>query len=366
MNTYEAKCHVESIARKKFEQMIKDKLNLEGLCISLMSNVNSSCELEMTKTMLVGMREILKSRVEDMEKSLEILKKDFTNHNFLTQSEVEDIYMAVVQKLTQPDDEIGTEDVESESDESEPMQDDEILMAENLDTNINPTKDVSHEPEIDDANTTLDSDLNDSKDDVVKKIVSTLCSEDIITLKKLADEKRIAEDDYYRRTLLISKMGYKSEEKSYYKRCVETLESCGLSSLFLSCDKFYVTTKGDIRLTYPTRGECVLMLLQGKRSLQRKCSEIRRDIKASIEIMCPKSELETKLKLKKLGRMYKKDGKIQSYDVVQQKIQGVYVLKLRVFVRGFGSRAYEASKLFREGTNNMEIDILNFRQNNEE
>ena len=73
--------------------------------------------------------------------------------------------------------------------------------------------------------------------------------------------------------------------------------------------------------------------------------------------MCPRSEIASKMKIKQLGRMYKKAGKIQSYDVVQQKIQGVYVLKLRIFVRGFGCRFYDASKLLGEGTNNFHLEI---------
>ena len=378
MNTQESQLFKLEI-RKEVERMIKDKLYLEGLCHSL---VNYSCELdtmenlysvEMTKTMLRKMMEIIKPGVDEMDQCLEYFKK-------IKESEIEEMYMAVVDERSETKevelkgDEIPepqVEHVETASSSGTVCSDDEIPMEEDLDTNINPTTDVMNEPEveIEDVNVKAhESHMNEYGEDVIKKIGSTLCSDDIDILKKLAEEKKISEDDYYRRTLLISKMGYKSEGDSYYKKCVETLKTCGLISIFESCDKFYVTSKGDIRLTYPTRRECVYMLLQAKRILQNKCSEIRRDVKASVEIMCPRSEIASKMKIKQLGRMYKKAGKIQSYDVVQQKIQGVYVLKLRIFVRGFGCRFYDASKLLGEGTNNfdLEIDILNSRQNNEE
>ena len=205
-----------------------------------------------------------------------------------------------------------------------------------------------------------DSNVN-NENEVIMKITDTLGCRDIDILKKVVEEKKISEDDYYRRTILISRIGYKCEEDSYYKKCLKTVRNCGLISLFENCENFFVTQRGDIRLTYPTRRECVLMLLQAKRILQS-----RRDLKVNVEIMCPRSELATKMKLKQLGRVYKQEGKIQSYDVIQQKILGVYTLRLRVFIRGFGSRVYDASKLIREGENDLEIDILNIRQNNEE
>ena len=220
-------------------------------------------------------------------------------------------------------------------------------------------------PECQDVNAVSDNNVN-NENEVIMKITDTLGCRDIDILKKVVEEKKISEDDYYRRTILISRIGYKCDEDSYYKKCLKTVKNCGLISLFENCDKFFVTQRGDIRLTYPTRRECVLMLLQAKRILQSNCSERRKDLKVNVEIMCPRSELATKIKLKQLGRVYKQEGKIQSYDVIQQKIQGVYILRLRVFIRGFGSRVYDASKLIREGENDLAIDILNIRQNNEE
>ena len=78
-------------------------------------------------------------------------------------------------------------------------------------------------------------------------------------------------------------------------------------SLFDNCEKFCVTQKGDIRLTFATRGECILMLLQAKRILQNK--EYKRGAKISVEIMCPRTELKKKMRLKYLGRRGKEQGK---------------------------------------------------------
>ena len=117
---------------------------------------------------------------------------------------------------------------------------------------------------------------------------STFDDNAIDTLKKLVDEKKLSEDDYFRRTILISKMQYKCDnEDSYYKKCLRVCKRYGLEYLFDSCTKFYVTEKGDIRLTFSTRRECVAMLLQAKRSLKTD-----RCFKISVEIMCPRSELE--------------------------------------------------------------------------
>ena len=155
-------------------------------------------------------------------------------------------------------------------------------------------------------------------------------------------------------------MQYKCDnEDSYYKKCLRVCKRYGLEYLFDCCTKFYVTEKGDIRLTFSTRRECVAMLLQAKRSLKAD-----RCFKISVEIMCPRSELETKNKLKQLGRIRKQEGKIQSYDVVQQKIHGVFVLKLRIYIKGVGSRIFGAAQLQSEGAFDIPMDTAN--KNHEE
>ena len=69
---------------------------------------------------------------------------------------------------------------------------------------------------------------------------------------------------------------------------------------------------------------------------------------------------------KLLTQVKKMNSNVRDVVGTSQKILGVYTLWLRVFIRGFGSRVYDASKLIREGENDLEIDILNIRQNNEE
>ena len=52
--------------------------------------------------------------------------------------------------------------------------------------------------------------------------------------------------------------------------------------------------------------------------------------------MCPRTELKKKMRLKYLGRRGKEQGKIHSYDVIQRKEGGFFVLKLRIYKRGVG------------------------------
>ena len=195
-------------------------------------------------------------------------------------------------------------------------------------------------------------------DEILQKIATEFASEDIDALKKVAEEKKKSEDDYFRRTLLLSKMEFRHEESSYYKTCIKVLKNHNLISLFDNCEKFYVTQKGDIRLTFATRRECIHMLLQAKRILQH---DYRRGVKISVEIMCPRAELKKKMRLKSLGRRAKEQGKIHSYDVVQTKEQGNFVLKLRIYKRGVGYRVLNEAEIERAVEN-----IEEFLPNNEE
>ena len=65
-----------------------------------------------------------------------------------------------------------------------------------------------------------DNNVN-NENEVIMKITDTLGCGDIDILKKVVEEKKISEDDYYRRTILISRIGYKCDEDSYYKKCLK-------------------------------------------------------------------------------------------------------------------------------------------------
>ena len=334
---------IESIARREFEPrfrdkiepIITDKIYLEELCNSLMSKA-TSCHYDTTKSVLLLARNIIKTGIEKIEFGLETLKKDLLNQNILTEGKFEDLCAAVVQKQEysvsgnsftslqdeiQHDDEMsGTEDVESNGDEGG----NEEAVSKTDDSQS--TGEESSDHNVDNVNVESNTDIQGPGpgDDVIQKIASTLASEDIDALKMVADEKKKSEDDYFRRTLLFSKMKFKHEEsyynfkheESYYKTCIQVLKYYNLMSLFDRCEKFYVTQKGDIRLTFATRRECIFMLLQAKRTLQK---EYKWGSKISVEIMCPRAELKKKMRLKYLGRQGKEQGKIHSYDVIQKK-----------------------------------------------
>ena len=386
---------IESIARREFEPrfrdkiepIITDKIYLEELCNSLMSKA-TSCHYDTTKSVLLLARNIIKTGIEKIEFGLETLKKDLLNQNILTEGKFDDLCAAVVQKqeysvsgnsFTSLQDEIqhDTEDAQATEEkiyehEAENVNDntiedyDEEAVSKTDDSQS--TGEESNDHNVDNVNVESNTDITGPGpgDDVIQKIASTLASEDIDALKTVADEKKKSEDDYFRRTLLFSKMKFKHEEsyynfkheESYYKTCIQVLKYYNLMSLFDRCEKFYVTQKGDIRLTFATRRECIFMLLQAKRTLQK---EYKWGSKISVEIMCPRAELKKKMRLKYLGRQGKEQGKIHSYDVIQKKVQGFFVLKLRIYKRGVGYRVLNEDEI-QTAIDNIE----EFHPNNEE
>ena len=327
------------------------------ITINISEEVDQDDFTEETKKLLIDFKKKALNFCFLMEKMMSDKKANVQNHHDDdTLSDVDDV------QLVNNEEDIFDHRDQHEDEKSDDEKEDETLEPQVLNVEIASSDNVNEENiynhEDRSANVGSTAHNTGPGDEILKKITSTFASEDIDALKKVAEEKKKSTDDYFRRTLLLSKMEFRYTESSYYKTCIKVLKNHNLISLFDNCEKFYVTQKGDIRLTFPTRRECIHMLLQAKRILQH---DYRRGVKISVEIMCPRAELKKKMRLKSLGRRGKEQGKIHSYDVVQTKEQGNFVLKLRIYKRGVGYRVLNEAEIERAVEN-----IEEFLPNNEE
>ena len=320
---------------------------------------------EVTKKLISDIETKITNRAQNLRLFMEKLKAASGPELFRLVQNFDDEAMSDTEDAQATEEKIYEHEAENVNDNTIEDYDEEAVSKTD---DSQSTGEESNDHNVDYVNVESNTDITGPGpgDDVIQKIASTLASEDIDALKTVADEKKKSEDDYFRRTLLFSKMKFKHEEsyynfkheESYYKTCIQVLKYYNLMSLFDRCEKFYVTQKGDIRLTFATRRECIFMLLQAKRTLQK---EYKWGSKISVEIMCPRAELKKKMRLKYLGRQGKEQGKIHSYDVIQKKVQGFFVLKLRIYKRGVGYRVLNEDEI-QTAIDNIE----EFLPNNEE
>lgn len=156
---------------------------------------------------------------------------------------------------------------------------------------------------------------------------------EVKVLKKVAAKDKLNSDGYYRRTILLRNFSNcdQGEADSNYQRCMNIMRNWDLGFLLDRAEKFFVSDK-TIRLTFPTRRRAIKNLLEAK-----NCVQNLPGCPVNIECMVPPSEVARKCVLLQKMKDLKQQRLISSYSVFETKSSGTWIMKVRLFKRGFGT-----------------------------
>ena len=154
---------------------------------------------------------------------------------------------------------------------------------------------------------------------------SRFSEDEIKELKNILHRQRYSKDDYFMKTILISGCSLIDDVSlSYYSRVKKMLSYNGLGDLLSSAHKFYLTSTGNIRLTFLDSRDAARHLMFAKWSLKRMQGS-----RVQVQRMVPNRMLPKKKALLRLGAAMKRGGQISSFDVLMKDS----TCKLRVFNR---------------------------------
>ena len=154
---------------------------------------------------------------------------------------------------------------------------------------------------------------------------SRFSEDEIKELKNIIHRQRFTKDDYFMKTILISGCSpIEDMSLSYYDRVKKMLSYNGLGDLLSSAHKFYLTSTGNIRLTFLDSRDAARHLMFAKWSLKRMQGS-----RVQVQRMVPNRMLPKKKALLRLGAEMKKSGQISSFDVLMKDS----TCKLRVYNR---------------------------------
>ena len=163
-----------------------------------------------------------------------------------------------------------------------------------------------------------------------------LSVDQINELKSFLHRQRYQKDEYWMKTILITgihrtytdadvfggTLPIDDTRLSYYDRIKKMLRYCGLGDLIERSHKFYLTSTGNIRLTFLDSRDAARNLMFAKRQLK-----LMQGSKVKVQRMVPVRMLSKKKALLTKGDVLKRSGQISSYDVVMKDS----TCKLRVF-----------------------------------
>ena len=154
---------------------------------------------------------------------------------------------------------------------------------------------------------------------------SRFSEDEINELKNILHRQRYSKDEYFMKTILISGCTPTADESlSYYDRVKKMLRENGLGELLSSAHKYYLTSTGNIRMTFLDSRDAARHLMFAKRSLKRMQST-----RVKVQRMVPNRMLPKKKDLLRLGAELKRSGQISSFDVLMKDS----TCKLRTFNR---------------------------------
>ena len=149
-------------------------------------------------------------------------------------------------------------------------------------------------------------------------------------------------DDYFYCTIIFGFSGAINGGANIRRGEVEQLfRRNGLFEIWANCEKFYVNTHSQVRLTYSSEQAAFRAYNEAKRRLSRVRSAIR------VDRLVPPAQVEKKKRLLRMGADLKRSHQIQSYEV---SILGYdRVLKLRVWSRENGTRLLDVDNQTEQG-----------------
>ena len=137
-------------------------------------------------------------------------------------------------------------------------------------------------------------------------------------------EKR-RKDAFYRRTVKVTRFEKIDDSPSAVNRCLNNLQQANLKFMFDSCEKFFIDSNSNIRLTYASRRQAIQILLEAKRTVRHLSN-----CHVNIECLVPPDKVDMKLKIKKKAMELKKEGLFRSFNIYESKSLGEWKMKLRV------------------------------------
>ena len=145
-------------------------------------------------------------------------------------------------------------------------------------------------------------------------------------LTSMARDWRRLDENYWRRSIMISGIGSPGDSDSY-RAVRERLRAVGLAYLMETCFSNYITTRGSIRLSYQMEYDARRCIIKARKTLKESGNR-----QVHVEYLVPTRMVACKKKLMQYGRRQKANGIISSYDVMVKNNEPV----LRTFKHGTG------------------------------
>ena len=151
-------------------------------------------------------------------------------------------------------------------------------------------------------------------------------------LQKMIKEHTDRENEYWRRSILVSNIRLPGPHSGSHPQARTQLRTVHLAFLLEECDTYFVTSRGDVRLTFSGTTEAAEMFGMAKRALAHH--QVRG---ARVSILVPPSEVPKKLLLLRLGKDLKRAGECDNFEIVTRR----GVVLLRTFSRSQGNMLHD-------------------------
>ena len=145
-------------------------------------------------------------------------------------------------------------------------------------------------------------------------------------LTSMARDWRRLDENYWRRSIMISGIGSPGDSDSY-RAVRERLRAVGLAYLMETCVSNYITKRGSIRLSYQMEYDARRCIIKARKTLKESGNR-----QVHVEYLVPTRMVACKKKLMQYGRRQKANGIISSYDVMVKNNEPV----VRTFKHGTG------------------------------
>ena len=167
-------------------------------------------------------------------------------------------------------------------------------------------------------------------------------------LTSMARDWRRLDENYWRRSIMISGIGSPGDSDSY-RAVRERLRAVGLAYLVEDCVSNYITGRGSIRLSYQMEHDAKRYIIRARKTLKESGNR-----QVHVEYLVPSRMVASKKKLMQFGRRQKADGAISSYDVMVKNNEPV----LRTFKHGTGVVYINIDQIEQPQQDNIQMEII--------
>ena len=166
-------------------------------------------------------------------------------------------------------------------------------------------------------------------------------------LTSMARDWRRLDENYWRRSIMISGIGSPGDSDSY-RAVRERLRAVGLAYLMETCFSNYITTRGSIRLSYQMEYDARRYIIKARKTLKESGNR-----QVHVEYLVPTRMVACKKKLMQYGRRQKANGIISSYDVMVKNNEPV----VRTFKHGTGVIYVKIDEIEQQQEDSSQMDI---------